>query len=382
MDEHQQNCFAALMTAKTVSAISNILLVGCQARNVLDQVFKPTGTKYDFSDGTILHGNIHDDKRIVDEIILGCEGNDSFSLNCHGNPIIVENILELLKKHGAVIINAEDIISYTARKKFGDNIIAVEAEIAAQKAETLEGAKIIQHQMKMGLVQAAQWWLKHIDVMEIDDIRSAAEQIIADSKIASYFISGVKIVLAGPPNSGKSTLFNYLCGKEKAIVTDIAGTTRDWLSARIRLKKITAEFFDTAGLDDILKGKNVIDAQSQKLSLEMAAKADLILYVADASNPLEPIPNLVNYFNTLIVVNKCDLGNNVSADGVKISAKTGTGVKELIDEIEYALGVTEYDWKKTVCFTDRQREIIRRISSAQNKEQVKRSIIALLQGLN
>ncbi|OHB51836.1 MAG: hypothetical protein A2Y10_18170, partial [Planctomycetes bacterium GWF2_41_51] len=328
MDEHRQNCIAALMTAKTVAAISSIQLVGDKAEEIIKNIFEPA-RKHRFLSGSILHGNICDDDKIIDEVIIGCEEENSFSINCHGNPIIVENILELLKKHAVKITEAGEIVSYEARRKYGDSAIKIEAEIVSVQAATLDGAKIILHQTKMGLLQTVEWWLKHIAIMEIEDIKLGAEQILADSKIASYFIEGAKIVLAGPPNSGKSTLFNYLCGKEKAIVTDIAGTTRDWLSAKIRLKKITADFFDTAGLDDVLKGQNVIDAESQKLSLEMAAKADLILYVADASNPAQTVPNLVNYFNKLIVLNKCDLVN-VSADGLKISAKTGTGVKELI----------------------------------------------------
>lgn len=374
MDTDRTVCIAGLMTAKSAAAISCVQLVGVCAEEILKKIFKSP----EFRHGLILHGNIFDGDKIIDEVIIGCEGENSFSINCHGNPIIVENILELLKKHGVKIVSAQEIIAYQARKKYGDNTIAVEAQIAITQAATLQGAKIIQHQTKMGLVQTAEWFARHIDLMSLEDIKIAAEQILADSKIASYFINGAKIVLAGPPNSGKSTLFNYLCGKQKAIVADIAGTTRDWLSAKIRLKNIQAEIFDTAGIDAALSRKNIIDEESQKRTAELVNKADLVLYVTDGNGL---ITDFTDYTDKIILcINKCDLGMDVFADGFKISAKTGIGIKELLDEIENSLGVVEFDLKKTVCFTDRQVKIVQQIASSQDKNTIKQSITELLKG--
>ena len=257
------------MTAKSVAAISSIQLAGEDSAEILKSIFRPVGKSVAFKEGNILHGFLFDGDKDIDEVVIGCEGKNSFSINCHGNPLIVENILELLKKRGVRITEPGEILAFLGRQKYGDNTIAIEADIAITQSATLDGAKIIDHQTKMGLLQTAQWWLKNLNVLEIDDIKNSAERILNDSKIAELFIKGAKIVIAGPPNSGKSTLFNYLCGKEKAIVTDIAGTTRDWLSAKIRLKKIIAEFFDTAGLDETLSGKNAVDAESQKQAVEL-----------------------------------------------------------------------------------------------------------------
>ncbi len=374
------------MTAKTAAAISCVQVVGDSAEEIIYKIFRGSVSVYKI--GSVLHGNICDGDKIIDEVIIGCEAENSFSINCHGNPIIVENILALLKKHGAKIVDAQEIIAYQARKKYGDNFIAIESQIAIAQAATLDGAKIIQHQTKMGLKQTAEWLVKHIDVMSSEDIKNAAEQVLADSKIASYFINGAKIVLAGPPNSGKSTLFNYLCGKEKAIVADVAGTTRDWLNAKIRLKNVQAEIFDTAGIDAALSKQNIIDEESQKRTADLVNNADLVLYVVDSGNqPPPPLRRVcaslrqVRGLNNVInVLNKCDLGMDVFADGLKISAKTGSGVGELLDEIENALGVTDFDLKKTVCFTDRQRKIVQKIALAQDKKHIKELLQELLKG--
>jgi len=366
------------MTARTAAAISSIQVAGGGAEEILKIIFKPAGkNNSDFSAGKILYGTITDSQRIIDEVVIGCEGENSFSINCHGNPLIVENILALLQKHNAQIVEPNEMMIFIGREKFGDNAIALEAEIAGAEAATLDGAKIIAEQTKAGLYALANSWLK---IGDIEAIKKQAKQVLADSKIANYFINGAKIVIAGAPNSGKSTLFNYLCGREKALVSDIAGTTRDWLNAKIKLKKIVAEFFDTAGVDENLITKNTIDAQSQALSRGLIENADLVLLVVDGVNPAIVMAGLTESLEKLVVYNKCDLAGDVSIEGLNISAKTGRGVRELIAAIELKLGVADLDIKKTVCFTDRQRMILEQVVSADTKQQVEQLITELLKG--
>ncbi len=364
------------MTARGAAAISSVQLAGTGAEDILKKIFD--GKHFDFTTGSVLYGNIIDGERIVDEVVIGCESEDFFSINCHGNPLIVENVLELLKKHGVRITEARGILAYMGEKKYGDNTIAVESQIAQSRSATIYGAKIIGQQTKMGLLQAADWWLDNLDTLELDDIKEGANQVLSDSKIADLFIRDVKIVIAGPPNSGKSTLFNRLCGKEKAIVTGIAGTTRDWLSAKVRLKRIMAEFFDTAGLDHVLIGQNTIDAASQGQAIEIIKNCDLVLFVADCQTPTAGVG--AKQLNEIVVFNKCDLARDLPADGLCISAKTGDGLDRLITAIEKALGVLYFDIKKTACFTDRQKGILKQISEAEAKQEIKEMITELLKG--
>jgi tRNA modification GTPase len=207
MDTAANNCVASLMTARAVAAISGIQLIGAGSADIIKSMFRPAGKmNVDLSKGRILHGFIFDSERDIDEVVIGCEDKDVFSINCHGNPLIVENILELLKTRGAKIAEPQEVLVFLGRQKYGDNTIAIEAGIALTQSATLDGAKIIAHQTKMGLLQTAQWWLKNLSVFELDDIKDSAKRILNDSNISELFIKGAKVVIAGPPNSGKSTL--------------------------------------------------------------------------------------------------------------------------------------------------------------------------------
>jgi predicted GTPase len=141
--------------------------------------------------------------------------------------------------------------------------------------------------VKAGLAQRARQWLAGLDSLSLDEIAAQAKQILEDSDTARLILSGCTIALVGPPNTGKSTLLNTLAGREKAIVTEIAGTTRDWVSAEIRIPPLAATVLDTAGLDDALAAGGRIDRAAQQKSLEALDRADLILLVLDASQPVQ-----------------------------------------------------------------------------------------------
>jgi tRNA U34 5-carboxymethylaminomethyl modifying GTPase MnmE/TrmE len=137
-----------------------------------------------------------------------------------------------------------------------------------------------------------------------------------------------------------------------------------------------AEFFDTAGLDQVLSGQNTIDAESQGQAVELIKDCDLVLFVLDAGGKAETIAAK----NKLVVFNKCDLSKKLPAEGLSISAKTGQGIDKLITAVEKTLGVSDFDIRKTVCFTDRQRGILKEAASASTKEQIKKLIQELLKG--
>ncbi|MHC4186438.1 MAG: GTPase, partial [Planctomycetota bacterium] len=245
--------FAAVMTGQGTGAISTIEVLGDGAAAVIERIFEPAhGDTATSEPGRILLGTIADGAETIDQVVLGCADAEDFAINCHGNPLIVEMIMELLDRQGAELISAEQLLAKRLTGQQGLNTIAAEARLAQAKAMTLEGTKIILNQIEGGLNKRARRWLENMDRTGLEQIKAEAEEILSDSRTAKLIIKGCTAVITGPPNSGKSTLLNYLCGKQKAIVTDIKGTTRDWVSARCQVGPLSVELIDTAGLDESL----------------------------------------------------------------------------------------------------------------------------------
>ena len=245
--------FAAVTTQKATGAISTVQLFGETSTNILQKIFKPSGNSpASFETGNILVGSILDDNQTIDQVAIGCEGKNSFAIHCHGNTLIVELIMQLLKKLGAKLITAEKLLAKTLNAEGKTNSIAAEAKIIQANAKTLEATKMIACQIDSGLSEKANHWLSNFDSLSLDKIISQAEEVLQATELARPILNGIKVVIAGPPNSGKSTLLNCLCGREKAIVTDIKGTTRDWVTGNCKMGPLYVELFDTAGLDDSL----------------------------------------------------------------------------------------------------------------------------------
>lgn len=376
---------ATVTTAKGTAAISSIQLLGTGAGAIIEKIFEPDeGKKCTLETGNILVGNIVDGGQIVDHVVVGCEGRGDYSISCHGNPIIVEMIMKLLKDKGAELITVEKLLE----AKFADedtNTIVQECKLAQLKTVTLEGVRLIANQAGTGLNRTATNWLEG---RSLEKIKTQCKQILEDSVTAGLIIAGAKVVIAGPPNSGKSTLLNCLCGRTKAIVTDIAGTTRDWVGARCRTESLLMELIDTAGLEEEISGRNDIDKESQKRAAGLLTDCDVVLFVLDGSTAEKQEIKFQRRKKVIVVLNKSDIGCELDEgqlglelDGcVRISAKTGQGIDELSETIRRVLGVAGFDLTKAVCFTQRQKRLLDRLLGAKNASQAESAITELLNG--
>jgi len=380
------------MTGQGTGAISTIQLFGDKAEGVLKKIFKPLSSKpATFGLGQILLGTIHDGNRTIDQVTIGCEGENNFTINCHGNPLIVEMIMKLLQKQNVKPIAAQQLIVKILSLDKSLNTIAIEAALAQAKAKTLEGTKIIANQANAGLTEKAAQWLDNINDISPEQIAADAEKILKTSQTAKLIIEGLTAVIAGPPNTGKSTLLNYLAGKPKAIVTDIKGTTRDYVTAQCLIAPLCTEFIDTAGMDDELAA-NKIEKTAQEKSFAILEKADLVLVVLDNSqtkNALgKKLLKKIADKKIITILNKCDLPAKFDpaelpktlADTIKISVKAGTGIENLLKKIRRLSDAADFDLQSPVCFTDRQKNLLQKLTTAKTKKLARQIISGLLNG--
>jgi len=406
--------FAAVMTGKGTGAISTIQLFGDSAEAIIKKIFKPTGTRQaEFKTGKILLGTINEAGETIDQVTIGCEALDTYAIHCHGNPLIVEMIMQLLQRCGATLITAEQM--FAAQQPI--NTIALEAKLAQLKAKTIQGTKIIANQIDAGLSKIITEWQKNINVISLEQIVAEAEQILKSSQIAKLIMFGCKVAIIGPPNSGKSTLLNYLASRQKAIVTDIKGTTRDWVSATCQIEPLSVELIDTAGLSkggsrtaptSTATPRGTIEKAAQQKSVEILEQADLVLLVLDNSQTTEQLDEyllekiadkLVPSTSSgqalseaegrvLTVINKCDLPAKFDTvnlpqtlgSTVQISAKAGTGIEDLTGKIRQICGVADFDLKTAICFTTRQEKLLKQLKKAKSKSQAASIITELSNG--
>ena len=416
------------MTGRGAGAISTVEIFGDSAQTVIRKIFKPAGASATiFKTGRILLGTITDGAEVIDQVTIGCEGPENFAIHCHGNPLIVEMIMELLRKHGASLVTAEQLLAETLTAKGQFNTIAIEAKLAQARAKTIDGTKLIANQVDGGLTETAQSWLDSMEEVSLDKIKAEADDILQNSQTAGLIIYGCIAVLTGPPNSGKSTLLNYLAGRQKAIVTDIRGTTRDWVEAECRIGSLSVTMIDTAGVDENLheyrqtdcrvgfsppfdnggasptlraagvneemeESYNTIEQDASKRTAELLKRADLILLVLDLSQPtLELNSGLLESISgkrIIIILNKSDLPARLNinclpkstSEPVRISAKEGTGMEDLMEEIRQKSGTANFNLKQPICFTHRQEELLGQLTQTESKQQAVSIITGLQRG--
>ena len=385
--------FAAVITGKGTSAIATIQLFGENADAALKKIFVPKTRKTaPFQPGQILLGTITDGSRAIDHVTIGCETPNTFAINCHGNPIIIADIMKLLQKNEVKLLTAQQLLTktLTAQKRF--NTIEIEAKIAQLNAKTIEGTKILENQIDIGLSKKVQNWLQNIKSITLDEIKADVRQILNTSKAAKLIIYGCTVAIVGPPNTGKSTLLNCLAGRQKAIVTDIKGTTRDWVSAQCKISPLSLTLIDTAGLDEELEAtpKNIVEKKARQKSAEFLDQADLLLLVLDNSQGKDQL-NKSLFKKTagkkiLTVLNKSDLPAgfdpaqlpNALKNTVLISAKLETGIENLLNKIRQICGAADFELNSAVCFTARQENLLKQLLNAKSKRKSLSIITELL----
>ena len=387
--------FAAVTTGKGIGAISTIEVYGDGANAVIRRVFRPANQKQSiFRPGRIMLGAITDGTDTVDEVTIGCEGPESFAIHCHGNPLIVEIIMELLEREGAILVTSEELLGKRLMHAGPTNAIALEANLIRPRVLTLQGTKLIASQVTHGLAIRAAAWPKRIDAAGLEEVKADAHQILANTRMARPIIFGCRAVMAGPTNSGKSTLFNWLCSRQKSIVTDAKGTTRDWVSAQCRMGPLCVELIDTAGLDDNFPTSSAgcVETTARQKTLEMLRIADLVLLIMDISQPAnqldETLLALIKHRQVIAALNKCDLPATLDVAALpptlpqpaRISAKTGAGVEHLVNAIVQICGPGDFDMQSPVCFTNRQKSLLRQLQDADSKEHAKQILHELLNG--
>ncbi len=387
--------YAAVTTGKGSAAIATIQISGEQGRSVVEKIFRTTSVNpHTLETGNVLLGSIMDGDRIIDQVTIGCEESNLFAIHCHGNPLIVEQIAQLLQKQGAELLTAEEFLSRIAFPQEDQGTIEIEAKLAQLEARTVAGTKLIANQIVAGLTDVANRWLNDLEKISLDDICKSAANILAQSKIAKLIIQGCKVVLIGPPNSGKSTLLNTLAGREKAIVSHIEGTTRDWVQAQCHIEPLEVTLIDTAGLIESLSdlGNDQIEHEAQQRTVEMLQEADLVLLVLDAARPVDQLSNVANKMLAgrllLTVLNKSDLPEKLDiqqlpqyfGEPVRISAKQNVGIDELRRRILQITDTGDFDLSTAITFTPRQNDIISQLATTESEQQARSFISQLLNG--
>ena len=373
-----ETTIAAISTAMSASGIGIVRISGEDAMEIISRIYRSKGGKKRIKEvpsHTIHYGYIYDGEELIDEVLVMImraprtfTGEDTVEIDCHGGVFAMKRVLETVLKNGAEIAGPGEFTKRAFLNGRMDlsqaeavmDVIQAKNEYALRSSiDQLKGSvqkaicdireKIIYH---IAYIESALDDPEHIslegypqELLEVvDKEQLEIKKLLKSSSDGKMIQEGIQTVILGKPNAGKSSLLNLLLGEIRAIVTDIAGTTRDILEEYITLHGITLKIVDTAGIRET---EDIVEKIGVDRAREMAQKADLILYVVDSSVPLdsndEEIMSMLNGKKAIILYNKTDLKAAIEIDRLRekaghpvipISAKEETGITELEEKIK------------------------------------------------
>lgn len=369
---------AAIATAMSNSGIGIVRISGDEALDVADRIFRPKKGSRKVSDmetHTIHYGYVTDGDEVIDEVMLlimkaprsyTCE--DTIEIDCHGGVLVMKKILETVLKYGArpaepgeftkrAFLNgridlsqAESVIDVINAQ----NELALKSSVSQLQGAVLEKIKAIRAVVlhEIAFIESALDDPEHVSLEGypeqlheiMSDAHSKVKKLLDSSDNGKMLKEGINTAIVGKPNAGKSSLLNILVGEERAIVTEIAGTTRDILQEQIQIGGIGLNVIDTAGIRDT---EDIVEKIGVNKSRKYIEKADLIIYVVDSSTELDEndqeIIEAIQNKKAIVLLNKSDLDAKTDASVLQtqlskpilsISAKNNTGIHELETLIE------------------------------------------------
>lgn len=353
---------AAIATPLGTGGVGVIRISGDTSFDLIKKIY----SKQNLTAGRISHGWIVDNGKKIDEVIIlpfknpnSYTGEDVIEIHCHGGMNVVRNILDLVLKNGARTAERGEFtkraflnkkMDLSQAEAVADLIHAKTRNFAIQSAKNLSGVlgeKI--SEIKKQIFETLSKIIAGIDFPEdvaepeysylissFENSLKEIDEILSCAKSSDILRQGVKIAIVGKPNVGKSSLFNKLLNVERAIVTDIAGTTRDVIKENLDWD-VAITLIDTAGIresDEVGKVEEI----GIEYSKQSADEADLVLFIYDASRGMndedKAILDLIKNKTHLIIANKCDLIQNKIENAINISVETGLGIEDLKNKIK------------------------------------------------
>ena len=410
---------AAISSAAGNSGIGIIRVSGDEAIEVVDKIFRPANKNKKLANvesHTVHYGHIMDGDKTLDQVLVivmknphSYTGEDTVEIDCHGGMLILKKVLDLVLKNGArtaepgeftkrAFLNgridlsqAEAVMDLINSK----NDFALNSSIEQLKGGVSDAIKDIRKDIiyHIAFIESALDDPEHISLDGYDEeiTEMLNENINKISKLVNSFDNGrimkegIKTVILGKPNAGKSSLLNLMLGEDRAIVTDIEGTTRDTLEENINFNGLSLKIIDTAGIRDT---EDLVERIGVNKAKEIAKEGDLIIYVVDGSRELDDndreIIKLINDKQAIILVNKSDMDTVINIDELKkdsnrdvilFSAKNGEGIDQLEEEIRNMFYSGKVTYNDQVYITNaRHKEALE--NALESLKQVKNSVDA------
>lgn len=410
---------AAISSAAGNSGIGIIRVSGDEAIEVVDKIFRPANKNKKLANvesHTVHYGHIMDGDKTLDQVLVivmknphSYTGEDTVEIDCHGGMLILKKVLDLVLKNGArtaepgeftkrAFLNgridlsqAEAVMDLINSK----NDFALNSSIEQLKGGVSDAIKDIRKDIiyHIAFIESALDDPEHISLDGYDEeiTEMLNENINKISKLVNSFDNGrimkegIKTVILGKPNAGKSSLLNLMLGEDRAIVTDIEGTTRDTLEENINFNGLSLKIIDTAGIRDT---EDLVERIGVNKAKEIAKEGDLIIYVVDGSRELDDndreIIKLIDDKQAIILVNKSDMDTVINIDELKkdsnrdvilFSAKNGEGMDQLEEEIRNMFYSGKVTYNDQVYITNaRHKEALE--NALESLKQVKNSVDA------